>query len=75
MSVLRYWVDDMGGIWKGPVAPESTMHYAMLDGMARYGELCWTIQRSAEPENAEEITEEQAEKISERYRNSPVRMG
>ena len=64
---LHYWIDDMGYLWKGPVAPESTMHYARLEGVQVDDTPCWVIRRSAEPEDVMEIPREWAHRIVARY--------
>ena len=70
--VPRYWIDDMGVLWKGPIAPDSTMHYATLDGVQGDGTACWVIRRSAEPTDAEEISEERAHRIVARFLDERV---
>ena len=69
-SRLRYWIDWAGRLWKGPVHPDENLHYAVFGGFTIHDSphQIWTLERTEEPEEADEISSAVAEKIIARYR-------
>lgn len=68
-SRIRYWVDELGYLWHGPVCPKENMHYARFEGymvVAPWHPI-WVLMRSDEPVGCEEITEDQARGIMEKH--------
>jgi hypothetical protein len=69
-SNVRYLLDGNGELWKGPLSPESTLHWARFYGICYDGSPIWCLERSACPERW--MTTEQVEraicKIAERER-------
>jgi hypothetical protein len=60
---VRYWIDDFGRLWKGPVAADENLHYATLDGVRSDGSPCWVLRRSSPGHDWEEIGEAKAAKV------------
>ena len=50
-GMTRYWLDDFGRLWAGPMAPESNLHYATFEGytQTQIMEPIWVLRRSAPP--------------------------
>lgn len=61
---LRYWIDNQGRVWKGPVSPDDTLHYAVFQGHMEVPPYrwIWSCWRSSPPEIAwaSEVTEAEA---------------
>lgn len=68
-SRVRYWIDLFGRLWKGPFSPDDTLHYCTFHGYMIVApfDAIWILERSDEPEDAEEITHEQAERAMRLY--------
>lgn len=58
-SNVRYLYVD-GSLWKGPLSPDSNMHWAEFSGVCDSGESIWTL-RSSSPPSTEWLTPEQIE--------------
>ncbi len=70
-SQVKYYIDNIGRMWKGPICPTETLHYATFEGVVnKYPyDQCWVLQSTDLPNNigAEEITFERACLIIKRY--------
>lgn len=59
---LQYFLDDFGQLWKGPSAPESTLHYASFQGFRiTDGGAIWVLECTYAHPSWQVISEEQAE--------------
>ncbi len=59
---MRYYIDWLGRLWKGPGCLNTNCNYAYFDGFMHVPpyDPVWIYARSAPPEDAEEVTEDQA---------------
>lgn len=50
-SNVRYVIDGNGDLWKGPLSPDDTLHWAKFEGICKVdGSPIWVLRRSACPE-------------------------
>lgn len=59
---MKYLIDWLGRLWKGPGNPEDTLHYARFHGymtVAPFNPI-WVWERSDPPEDADEVDWDQA---------------
>ncbi len=73
--LYNFFVDDFGRIWKGPVAPLSTMHYALFHGFTNPAETIeekeiWVLERSSPSDEWEKIPHEKAGVAIERFKTT-----
>lgn len=51
-SNQKLWVDSMGFIWRGPISPESNLHFAKCEGICKSdGSLIWVSRHSELPDD------------------------
>jgi hypothetical protein len=65
---MRYLIDWLGQLWKGPVDCQN-LHWARFHGymtVAPY-EPIWVAERTDPPEDADEVSEEQAKVAMQRF--------
>ena len=70
----NYFICDLGLLWKGPLKSEENLHYATFEGFHKHKliknpEEIWVLRTTEKGEDWEEITEKQAKRIIEKYRN------
>jgi len=59
----EYRITRDGNLWFGPTNPESTMHWAYLDGVDLEGKSVWVLARTEVPEASLPATKAEAEFI------------
>lgn len=67
---VKFFIDWAGRLWKGPCSPDNTLHYAEFKGymiVYPFSEI-WVLERSAPPEDADEVSEERAQKAMNLWR-------
>ena len=51
------WIDTTDwAVWRGPISPDSTMHFAKLEGLNDKGAPIWVLRASACPETCVKVT-------------------
>lgn len=61
---MRYFIDWLGQLWRGPGHTGGNLHYARFHGrmVVPPWEPIWVYERTDPPEDADEVTEHQAAK-------------
>ncbi len=62
---LRFIIDLLGVLWRGPVNPAGSRHWERFDGFGADGSELWTLDREQPPLSGSRIPAAQAQRIIE----------